>query len=255
MPENTNEAEMSKPGRRRRMRRFLFTGLATLLPTLLTTYIIYVCYQFVHTNLGYWLATILAKLLGQWDPTTQSITNSFTVFAGDIMAVLVVLGIAISLGALAASFVGRRVMRAGEGLLTKMPFVKVIYPYVKQVTDFFLSDKRSRFRTVVAVPYPRRGVYSIGFVTGLGMRSINDRTRQEMIHVFIPSSPTPITGYVVFVPRSEVIELSMTVDQALRFAVSGGVIVPPHQLVSEELVSRDTAMLALPNEPPADDDE
>jgi uncharacterized membrane protein len=100
---------------------------------------------------------------------------------------------------------------------------------VKQVTDFVLSEKRAAFRTVVAVPYPRPGIYSLGFVTGEGWKSINRASGGEMVQVFIPSSPTPVTGYVVFVRRDEIVELDLTVDEALRFSISGGVIVPPRE--------------------------
>lgn len=245
MDEATPQAEAKQHKPRRRVRRFLITGLATLLPTVLTGYIVYLCYRFVHNSLGAWIGALLANVLNETEE------NAATWAAGDILAVVIVFALAYIVGAVATGFVGRRIVRAGESFLAKVPFVKLIYPYVKQVTDFILSDKSSRFRAVVAVPYPRRGVYSIGFVTGLGMRAINERTKKEMIHVFIPSSPTPITGYVVFVPREDVIELPITVDQAIRFAISGGVIVPPQQLVTEALISHDTAMLARPHE--ADD--
>lgn len=241
-PSESTEFRHRRRKKRRRITRFFIAGLAVVVPTFLTGYIIYLCYQFVHNNLGRAIAVLLGRMLRQWDTTTNQYVNPYapyTVAAGDILAVVIVLGVAIFFGALVSSYIGRRFVRAGEQLMVRLPFVKVIYPYVKQVTDFIFSDKRTRFRTVVAVEYPRPGLYSLGFVTGGGMRSVSQATAEDRVQVFIPSSPTPITGYVVFVPRSELIELPMTVDEALRFAISAGVIIPAHEVRALPSVAED----------------
>ena len=237
--ESTEFRHRRRRTKRRRLTRFFLAGLATLLPTLLTAYIIYICYEFVHSNLGRWLAYPLARVLGLWDPEKREITEGIVWFAGDVLAVVIVVFVAFSVGALAGSWLGRRIVRGGERFLMHLPFVKIIFPYVKQVTDFIFSDKRTRFRTVVAVAYPRLGLYSLGFVTGGGMRSVSQATGEDSVQVFIPSSPTPITGYVIFVPRSDLIELPMTVDEALRFAISAGVIIPPHEVRALPAVAED----------------
>ncbi len=220
------------PKRKHRTTRFLLTGLATLLPVVLTGYIIFVLYRFVEQNVGQWLAKAMARGL---EPLWAGATWRHAVVRvpANVLAVLLVMGVAISVGAFAGSLIGRRIIRAGERLLLRVPFIKVIYPYVKQVTDFVLSEKKVTFRNVVAVPYPRDGVYSMGFVTGNGWRSMKEATGEDYVQVFIPSSPTPVTGYVAFVRRSELIVLPITVDEALRFSVSGGVIVPPKELLAE----------------------
>jgi len=220
--------EKLKPSKRS-LKRFVLTGMATLLPTVLTGYILFIFVRFIHDSLGHWIGSILAGALNQLGPNGE-VGRNFAV-AGTILAVGLVFLLSVIAGVIALSFIGRRVIRIGEQLLLKVPLVRVIYPYVKQVTDFLLTEKSLRFHTVVAVEYPRRGIYSIGFVTGQGFRTLKDELGEEMIHIFIPSSPTPVTGYVIFVRRSEAIDLPVTVDQALRFAISGGVIVPPHELV------------------------
>jgi uncharacterized membrane protein len=110
----------------------------------------------------------------------------------------------------------------------RTPFLRQIYPYVKQITDFILTqeEKKKMFSKVVAVEYPRKGMWSMAMVTGSGLKKIADHTEKECVTVLIPSSPTPFTGYVVTVPKEEIIELDMTIEEALRFAVSGGVIAP-----------------------------
>lgn len=125
-----------------------------------------------------------------------------------------------------ASFIGRASWRAGEGLLHRIPLIRAIYPHIKQVTDFLLSERNVEFSGVVAVEYPRRGVWSLGLSTGAPIKRIQNKITEDLITVFIPSSPTPITGYVITIPKRDTIELNMTIDEALRFSISGGVIKP-----------------------------
>lgn len=130
------------------------------------------------------------------------------------------------MGYFLASFIGRAIWRAAEGLLLRTPVIRAVYPHVKQVTDFLLSERGIEFSGVVAVQYPRKGLWSLGLSTGSPMASVQEASPEELVTVFVPSSPTPVTGYVIQVPRSEVIELNLTIDEALRFTVSGGVIKP-----------------------------
>ena len=125
-----------------------------------------------------------------------------------------------------ASFIGRTSWRAAEGLLGRVPVVRAIYPNVKQVTDFLLSDRKVEYSGVVAIEYPRKGVWSLALRTGSPMKRVQEASSEELVTVFVPSSPTPITGYVVQVPRKDVIDLNMTIDEALRFTISAGVIKP-----------------------------
>jgi uncharacterized membrane protein len=125
-----------------------------------------------------------------------------------------------------ASFIGRASWRAAEGVLYRVPLIRAIYPHVKQVTDFLLSERQVEFSGVVAVRYPSREIWSIGLSTGTGMSQITKAYPDDLVTVFIPSSPTPVTGYVIQVPRRDTIELNVSIDEALRFAISGGVIKP-----------------------------
>jgi uncharacterized membrane protein len=120
----------------------------------------------------------------------------------------------------------------GERFFAKIPLVRSIYPYAKQLVDFFLAERSFDFDTVVAVPYPRHGLYSMGFVTSSAMKTLRKTSGDNLISIFIPSSPMPMTGYTIFVPVEEVVPLPITVDEALRTIVSGGVLIPPHERVS-----------------------
>ncbi len=132
-------------------------------------------------------------------------------------------------GRLLGGFFGRRIYRKIEDLITTLPVFKQVYPYVKQIVDFLFSDDQPiKFNRVVACEYPRKGIWSVGFLTGSTMKTIA-RHAGESLTVFIPSSPTPFTGYTITVKREDLIELPITVEEAIRFSVSGGVLVPARE--------------------------
>jgi uncharacterized membrane protein len=137
------------------------------------------------------------------------------------------------IGFLLCGWVGRQIFHAGERLFFSFPLVRSIYPYAKKIVDYFLKDKSTvrEFQTVVAVPYPSKGMFTLGFVTSDGLRSLNDRKHGEYVCVFLPSSPTPMTGYVCFVKKEDIVPLSLTLDQTMGLIISGGVIVPEDELV------------------------
>ncbi|MCH8053202.1 MAG: DUF502 domain-containing protein, partial [Planctomycetes bacterium] len=118
--------------------------------------------------------------------------------------------------------------------------IRSLDPTVKQVTDFLFGDRQIEFGGVVAVEYPRRGVWSLGLLTGPAMKTIEKTaSADDLVTVFIPSSPTPVTGYTITVPRADVIELALSIDEALRFTISGGVIKPPSEGGQPEMAMKD----------------
>ncbi len=149
---------------------------------------------------------------------------------GSIVGFIIALILVCFVGVLLASYVGKSLWRMTENFIMNTPILKRIYPYIKQVTDFFLTqeeNKNKMFSRVVAVEYPRKGIWSLGFVTGSGFRNVVNNFRREFLTVFIPTTPTPVTGFVVTVPKKLAIDLDMTIEEALRFIISGGVIAPP----------------------------
>jgi uncharacterized membrane protein len=146
-------------------------------------------------------------------------------------------------GRFLGGLIGRRVYAKVENAFQRLPVVAQIYPHVKQVVDVFFGGgegERIKFNRVVLVEYPRRGIWTVGLLTGESMRQIEKTMETEGVTVFIPSSPTPFTGYTITVPRNEAIDLPITIDEALRFVVSGGVLVPPREM--PEYVTRPGAM-------------
>lgn len=202
--------------------------MAALLPTILTIWIFVQCYIFIQDKISIYvnraLVWVLLKLNPEWP---QDFLDSFWVYGpGKITGFIVTIIGVVILGAFLASMAGRTLWHFFERILFQVPLIKQVYPYIKQVTDFFLIRKELSFNRVVAVEYPRKGVWSIGLVTGQGLGGIARTLKRDLLTVFVPSSPTPFTGYVITVPREDVVELEMTIEEGFRFVISGGVITP-----------------------------
>jgi uncharacterized membrane protein len=231
----------------RSCKRYFVRGLAVLLPTTLTVWILAWGYSFIQTNVTVYINRGLVWLIQQTQgPHGLSKVDLDRILvqgtAGSVIGFLIALVVVFLVGALLASVAGKVLWRLVEVFIMNTPLLRRVYPYVKQVTDFVLTeeDQKRMFSRVVAVEYPRKGAWSLGFVTGAGFHRVADEaeTEQEFLTVMVPTSPTPVTGYVVVVPKDEAVTLDMTVEEAFRFIVSAGVITP----------TRDrTAAFAVPN--------
>ncbi len=151
----------------------------------------------------------------------------------DALGLIIAIVLIYIAGVLVTSFLGRRFYRLGENLIARVPLIRNVYPAMKQITDFFFGSESDKiaFNRVVAVQYPRKGIWSVGLVTGDTMRFIEDAAGELCLTVFIPSSPTPFTGYVITVPKGDTIDLPINIEDALKFAVSGGVVIPASQMI------------------------
>jgi len=134
------------------------------------------------------------------------------------------------LGKFMAAGIGRFFWGRFEQVIHRLPLVRNVYSSVKQVSDFLFTEREIEYTRVVAVQYPRRGIYSLGLVTGESMQDIRDAAGEPVMSVLMPTSPMPVTGFTVTVRKSETIDLNITIDQAFQFIVSCGVVVPPHQV-------------------------
>jgi uncharacterized membrane protein len=141
---------------------------------------------------------------------------------GIVLTAIIVLGT----GMVATNLFGRQLLRLGERLLDRIPVVRGIYGAVKQLTQTLFSGSGKSFRKVVLVPYPHQQSWTLAFVTGEGTREINDKTAQEIVYVFVPTTPNPTSGFFLMFPRSTVIQLDMTVDDGLKMLLSVGVVQP-----------------------------
>ena len=141
---------------------------------------------------------------------------------------LVVLLVVITLiGALTAGFLGRMVLNIGERILARMPVIRSVYSAIKQILETVLQQQSKAFRQAVLVEYPRRGIWAIGFITGPTEGEVQNLTLQEVVNVFLPTTPNPTSGILLFVPRKDVVFLDMSVEEAVKMVISGGIVTPP----------------------------
>ena len=158
--------------------------------------------------------------------------------------VLLSFGLLLLTGVIAANFFGARLIRFWENMLGRIPVVKSIYSSVKQVSDTLLSDSGNAFRKALLVEFPHEGSWTIAFLTGTPAPAVMAHLAEEHLSVYVPTTPNPTSGYFIVVPRSRVRELDMTVDEALKYVISMGVVAPR--------ASRSRASSpALPSAPPA----
>lgn len=226
---------------------FFFRGLAVTLPLLLTVWIIIKVFQFIQNELGKYLDTAAQWVVIQYwgviqgqkwswggnDDQWLAVEKIWRDHELEFIGIVLVFVLIYVVGRFMASFVGRSSLRTLEAGLRRLPVIREIYPQVKKVTDVFFAEKKVEFSRVVAVEYPRRGVWSLGLVTARGMRKIRDAVGGEMLAIFIPSSPVPLTGYTIMVPKEDVIDLPLSIDEAFRFTISGGVVQPPGELLPQ----------------------
>lgn len=137
--------------------------------------------------------------------------------------------IVIGTGMIVSNLFGRQLVLFGEKALNRIPLVRTIYTSVKKITETIFSGSGKSFRKVVMVEYPRLGMWSLAFLTGDGAAEVEEHTGYEIVNVFIPTTPNPTSGFVLMVPRKDVIELSMSTDEGLRMILSAGVVVPESQ--------------------------
>lgn len=215
----------------KKVRSYLIMGFVVLLPTMVTIYVIHFVFTFIDRILGHFMTDVL-KAVGIVQETAlrQYSILGFGVFEDRIpgLGFILMLLILIGVGYIAKGVFGKEAIRYTERMIKKVPVARSVYSTVQQVTTAFIQD-RSSFKKVVLVEYPRKGLYTIGFLTGESQGEVQEKTHEECVNVFLPTTPNPTSGWLVLVPKSDVILLDMTVEQGLKFIISGGVVVPRQQ--------------------------
>lgn len=157
---------------------------------------------------------------------------------GVVLSLLIVL----LTGALVANFLGRRLLALGEFIVQRIPLVRSLYSGVKQAAETILSDSGDSFRQVLLIEYPRKGIWTVAFQTGHPIGEVQRRTEKDVVTVFVPTTPNPTSGFIVLIPRDEVIPLEMSVEEGLRLIISLGVVTPEsHPVKANAPAPRGTA--------------
>jgi len=194
-----------------RFRRYFISGLVVFLPVGLTIYLFMLTLKFLDGLLGKYIEPYFYQFFGFYLPGLGIIVGLVSIWL---------------IGFMATNFFGRKLHSFFERLLIKLPFFRQVYPAFKEMALFLFSNERLQFKQVVLVEYPRKGIWSMGFLTNDSPQMFRDETHQELCNVFIPSAPGPLTGYIVFVPRKDIILSDITVEHAVKLIVSGGVVNP-----------------------------
>lgn len=190
------------------IKALFLTGLLIFVPLAVTLYVLVAGFQFLDGILRPFITALIGR------------AGSKFYIPG--ISLFVLLSLITLLGAFVKFAIGKRLVNSFENLLLKVPVVKGIYSTVKHASSAFISNKSSSFMGVVLVEYPRKGVYTIGLTTAIGVQEIQEKTKKRMINVFIPTSPNPTSGMLLMVPEDEVIKLDMSVDEGIKLVISGG---------------------------------
>jgi len=215
---NTDPLEMLQPhddrphSRARSIRNYLIGGLLVWIPIMVTV----------------WVVRFLARILDQsllllpppWRP--EALFGTYVPGLGVILSLLLLL----LTGVVVKNLFGGRMVRGLESLVRRIPVIGPVYSGAKTFSETVLTDKGSSFKQVVMVEFPRKGVFSIGFITSEDLEEAQARTAQDVTCVFVPTTPNPTTGFIILVPRNEVVRLDMTVDEAFKMLLTLGVVVP-----------------------------
>jgi uncharacterized membrane protein len=194
------------------MKRYIMAGLLVWVPLGITIWVMH------------WLVTTLDQtlLLVPEHLRPEAVVGFHIPGLGVLLSFLILL----VTGVITANFFGQRLIRTWESILGRIPVVKSIYSSVKQVSDTVLSDQGTAFRKALLVEFPRPGCWTIAFMTGAPADAVTDHLRGEFISIYVPTTPNPTGGYFVMVPKESIRELDMSVDDALKYIISMGVVAP-----------------------------
>ncbi|MCK5237497.1 MAG: DUF502 domain-containing protein [Deltaproteobacteria bacterium] len=195
------------------IKRYFITGLLILVPLYITGYVLLLIVGFMDSLLKFLPEVIRPE--------------TYLPFHVPGLGIIVTIVVVFLVGVLGANFFGKRLIRIGEWFLSKIPLIRSVYKASKQFLEtFFLKDQEDGFRKVVLLEYPRRGMYGFGFVTGKTRGEVQRLTGENTINVFIPTTPNPTSGFYFAVPEKELTPLNMTVEEAFKMIMSGGMVMP-----------------------------
>jgi uncharacterized membrane protein len=197
-----------------RLRNYFLAGVLVTAPIAITFYLTWSFLQFIDAK--------VARLLpAKYNPDT------YLPFSVPGIGLLVAIVFFTAVGWFARNFLGRLVIRASEYVVDRMPVVRSIYGALKQFFETMMAGKSQAFREVVMFEYPRPGIWVIGFVSGTTQGEVQRRLAEDVVNVFLPTTPNPTSGFLLFVPRRDLVFLEMTIEEAIKMVVSAGMVTPP----------------------------
>ncbi|NIA67616.1 DUF502 domain-containing protein [Pelagibius litoralis] len=205
---------MPRAGVVTRLRNYFFAGVLVTAPIAITAWLAWEFVSFVDSK-------VTPLIPARWNPET------YLPFSLPGLGVVVVVVTLILVGFLTAGLVGRSLIASGERLLARMPVIRSLYSAVKQILETVFKEQSQAFREVVLLEYPRSDCWALGFITGPAEHGIQDLTPDDSVNIFLPTTPNPTSGFLLFLPRTAVRPLTMTVEEGIKMVVSGGIVTPP----------------------------
>jgi uncharacterized membrane protein len=196
-----------------RLRTYFFAGILITAPVSLTIYLAWLFITFVDER-------VFSVIPQQYNPETYL---PFSIPGIGLLLALVGLTL---IGALTAGILGRAVNQLFEGILNRLPVIRSLYGAIKQIMETVLANKSAAFRECVLIEYPRKGIWTLGFITGATKGEVQERAEEQLINVFVPTTPNPTSGFLLFVPERDIVRLKMRTEDGLKLVVSGGIVTP-----------------------------
>ena len=215
---------------KRAIKKNILAGLLVTVPAALT----YMVLAFVVNRVDRMMAPIIPKLFGP--RVVEWLEQNYIPGIG----FLLIIGFIILVGLFATNFFGKKVVQAGELLLNKIPFVRAIYTSIKKVIDTLSRTETPAFQNMVLLTYPRTPLKTLGIVCCDTKREVTSHVREDMINIFVPTSPNPTTGFLLVLPKEDVIPLDMSVEDGLKMIISFGMVNPERDKRIEETIAGET---------------
>ena len=206
---------------RRHIRSYFMAGVLVTAPIGITFYISWLLIRWVD-------AQVTPLLPPAYNP------ENYLPFAIPGLGLVIVFIVLTFIGWSTAGLLGRLWTRVSEHFLRRMPVIRSVYAAVKQIIETILKQQSNAFREVVLFEYPRRGSWAIGFITGQTQGEVQNLTTDDVVNVFLPTTPNPTSGYLLFIPKKELVILDMTVEEGIKMVVSGGIVTPPDRRPAAE---------------------
>ena len=213
---------------RSHVRGYFFAGVLVTAPIGITFYISWLLIRWVDSK-------VTPLIPSAYNPET------YLPFAVPGLGLILVFVALTFIGWSTAGLLGRLWLRLSENVLARMPVIRSMYAAVKQIIETILKQQSNAFREVVLFEYPRRGSWALGFITGQTQGEVQNLTTDDVVNVFLPTTPNPTSGYLLFIPRRELIILDMTVEEGIKMVVSGGIVTPPDRRSATERNTKQAA--------------
>lgn len=219
-----------------RLRNYFFTGLIVTAPLAITAYLAW-------SMIGWVDSWVKPYIPGRYNP------DNYLPFPVPGFGLIVALVVVTLVGFLTANFIGRTVVSMGENILGRMPLVRSVYRGLKQILETVLSERSDTFKKVGLIEYPRKGLWALVFIATETRGEVQAQVEEDAgqtIAVFLPTTPNPTSGYLLFVPKAEVVELKMTVEDGAKLVISAGLVAPEYQAKTKALAEAALAETAQP---------